>query len=75
MRLPYVFHRTDDPVRDAEVYLQTLDQRPVMCKCDLCGGEIHNEDDYYEADDAYLFEDGCMVCAGCLDEYCRSKKI
>ena len=62
----------DDPVRDAERWFSRENNRPVMCQCAECGGDIHNEDDYYEADVAYLFDNGDVVCSGCLVDYCNS---
>lgn len=61
----------DDPVGDAERYYSRMDHRPKIGTCTECGCEIYGGDDYYEEDDAYLFEDGAMVCDDCLVAYCR----
>jgi len=61
----------DDPVADAYDYYARDMNRPVVGKCCECGYEIYGEDDYYEEDDAYLFEDGDLVCHDCLVDYCR----
>lgn len=61
----------DDPVGVAERWFSRENNRPVMCECEECGCDIHGEDDYFEADDAYLFENGDVVCFKCLYDYCN----
>ena len=65
MRLPFF---TSDPVRDAEMY--AYDDRPVLGECDECGKELHGQNADYYADDAYIFDDGTIVCSDCLRKYC-----
>lgn len=36
--------------------------RKVICRCDQCGGEIYEQDDFYDFD-------GDIVCEGCIDTY------
>lgn len=61
----------DDPVLDAERWFSRDNNRPVMCQCEECGCDIHREDDYFEADDAFLFDSGEVVCFNCLYDYCN----
>lgn len=63
--------RTADPIADAE--RASWDNRPVIGNCEKCGCEIHGADvnNTVEADEAFLFDDGCMVCDYCLLDYCR----
>ena len=64
------FMRSDSPEFDAE--LAITDRRPVICECDICGGEIHKGDDFLEGDDYYLMEDGTTICkenGSCLIEW------
>lgn len=63
--------RQEPWLEEREYQFSHIDQRPVMCQCEECGGDIHRADDYYEADDAYLFENGDVVCLNCLYSYCN----
>lgn len=36
--------------------------RRVVCLCELCSGEIYEQDDFYDFD-------GEIVCQGCIDSY------
>lgn len=67
MRIVFRDRTRDDSVR----WFSRDNNRPVMCQCEECGGDIHGEDDYYEADDAYLFDNGDLVCFNCLIDYCN----
>ena len=61
--------RQEPWLEEREYQFSHMDQRPVMCECAECGGVIHSEDDYYEADDAFLFENGDVICRECLYTY------
>ena len=63
--------RSDDPVRDAENYLNHLEheerQREYMT-CDLCGAKIYRADDRYNGSTYYIL-DGYTICEDCIKEY------
>ena len=48
------------------------ERRPPSVKCDICGEEIHMENDLYEQDDAYEI-DGYTICGECIQDYIKNK--
>lgn len=53
---------TDDPVKDAERYMEYLEEEAEQLPvCDLCGERIE-EDHYYE------FQ-GDIICPDCMDKH------
>ena len=47
------------------------ERRPPSVKCDICGSEIHMENDLYEQEDAYEI-DGYTICEDCIMDYVKS---
>lgn len=45
--------------------------RPPCVKCDICGDEIHVENNLYEQDDAYEI-DGYTICEDCIIDYMKN---
>ena len=65
---------TDDPVADAEAWVSREDKRPLRGYCEICKEPVYGENDGYDADDAYLFEDG-IVCDRCLYDYLKTRRV
>lgn len=61
-----MFFYSDDPVRDAERYMEEMDRRlvrfPVCCECD----EPIQDEHCYEFDGEY-------ICPSCLEAYHRKR--
>ena len=66
--------RTADPVADAERWVSREDKRPLRGYCIMCHEPVYGENDSYDADDAYLFEDG-IVCGNCLSKWANQYHI
>lgn len=63
--------RSDDPVRDAERYLNHLEEdekKRDYITCDFCGGKIYRADDHYEGSTYYVL-DGHTICEDCIHDY------
>ena len=62
----YYGYRTDDPVRDAEMYyMDTTDDDEDyrdFVRCEICGEKIYEGERYWELDDS-------RVCENCLEDY------
>ena len=56
----------DAPELDAEE--ASIDTRPILGRCEICGKEIHGSDSTSLPDEAYCF-DGNYVCYDHLHEY------
>jgi hypothetical protein len=58
--------RTDDPVRDAEMYyMDTTDEDEDyrdFIRCEICGEKIYEGERYWDLDDT-------RVCENCLEDY------
>ena len=54
--------RTDNPIADAENYMNSIDNAKGVCACDECGAQIFEGDDYYD------FGGDC-ICENCKDDY------
>lgn len=67
------FFMKHDPAADAEAYYQAYrrDDRPVIGYCAECNAELHGSDDTWEEDDAFLFDNGDLVCGDCIRDYCN----
>ena len=62
----YYGYRTDDPVRDAEMYYmdKTDDDEDYrdFVRCEICGEKIYEGERYWDLDDT-------RVCENCLEDY------
>ena len=62
----YYGYRTDDPVRDAEMYyMDTTDDDEDyrdFVRCEICGEKIYEGERYWDLDDT-------RVCENCLEDY------
>lgn len=62
----YYGSRTDDPVRDAEMYyMDTTDEDEDyrdFVRCEICGEKIYEGERYWDLDDT-------RVCENCLEDY------
>ena len=55
--------RTDDPVRDAEMYYMETDEVDRdFIRCEICGEKIYEGERYWDLDDT-------RVCENCLEDY------
>jgi hypothetical protein len=66
--------RTSDPVADAERWASREDKRPIRGFCQICKKPVYGENDSYDADYAYLFDDG-IVCDACINTYIAERRI
>lgn len=65
----------DDPVRDAEEWANSEDERPLVGHCEVCDAPLHSSSPGWDPDDGYEIEDNVFVCADCLHEYFKERRI
>ena len=64
--------RTNNPVLDAEVYQQEIEERPHI-ECEICHGYIYKGDDWHDGDIVYKI-DGLQICEECIGEYLKGHR-
>lgn len=47
-----------------------LNNRPVICTCNMCGTDIRGKNRHYGGDRYFLFPSDESVCMDCLWDYC-----
>lgn len=58
----YAGYRTDDPVRDAEMYYMDDEESRDYIRCEICREKIYEGERYWDLDDT-------RVCENCLEDY------
>lgn len=64
---------TDNPVRDAERYQQSPEDRKYIT-CDRCGGKIFCEDNICEGEEYYRIEEE-NICERCIGDFLKERKV
>lgn len=67
---------TGNPIRDAELYQQNLQEaknKRGYILCDICHGEILRADEENYGDDVYEL-DGLCICEYCIHQYVKEHK-